>query len=433
MAILSVVFLLVFFITILLSFATSGVSAIVGYQIIYFMNPMNRWWSNEIPDLPYSFITVLTLVIILLIKFKKLSEGSRWSDQIVIKLLLLLLVYYYIVYFFALLPDIHLQFTINFTTLIFTMLVFYKLIRTETALDIVLWGYIFGASYIGYVATITGRNSNNRVEGIGMVDGFQANDTASALVPAFSLLIYYAWQGNLKIKILSAILGAFIVNGIVLINSRGSFLGVIVSLSIFFMYMIFSKYQKEGQKFMAIFIILLGFSGGLIVADDSFWERMDTLSNPADKEKSGSSRTVFWMATFEMLELHPFGMGVSGYNVLSSQFIDQENMSGSTSKSVHSSWFQGLSEIGWLGMTIFLFLIYELFRQSWNTKKLVAENGDYSTYFKILALECSLIGFLVSATFINRFRAEILYWMIFFILISIKIYSSKFHSNIDEN
>ena len=426
MAILALVFLLIFALAIVLSFTTAGISTFVGYQIIYFMNPANRWWSKDIPNLPYSYITVLILLTILFINFKKFSIGSRWFDQIVIKLLLLLLAYYYLVYFVALRPAVHLQFTINFSTLIFTMLVVYKLIRTEAALNIVLWGYIFGASYIGYVATITGRNSNSRVEGIGMVDGFQANDTAAALVPAFSLLMYFAWQGNFKLRMLSAVLGVFIANGLVLINSRGSFLGVVSSLGIFIMFMIFSKYQQKGQKLMAIFVIVLAVCLGGYVADDSFWERMNTLTNLEDEKESGSSRTVFWMATLDMLESHPFGMGAKGFNVLSALYIDKEYMAGSTNKTVHSSWFQGLSEVGWIGMAIFLLMMYKLFRGSQKVKKLAIEHKAFNVYFKILALECATLGFLVPASFINRFRAEILYWMIFFLLIAIKIYSEKY-------
>ncbi|MCL1476062.1 MAG: hypothetical protein MH219_00015 [Marinobacter sp.] len=50
------------------------------------------------------------------------------------------------------------------------------------------------------------------------------------------------------------------------------------------------------------------------------------------------------------------------------------------------------------------------------------ENEDNVSYFKLLALECALLGYLAAGSFINRFRAEILYWMILLLAIGINVY-----------
>jgi len=339
----------------------------------------------------------------------------------VFKYMIALVILYYVAYLFAVNLPLHKGFAFEFTKLVIIMMIAYKLIHSERALTACLWAYVVGATYIGYLAWITGRNDQGRVEGIGMVDAPDANLTAAALVPAAVILMYYAWLGNMKVRVMALFCGAVIANGLVLINSRGSFLGVLVSLSIFLFFMLFSRYQRKGQRAAAILLIVVGISGALYVTDDLFWERMQTLQSE-DENVSGASRVAFWLVTFDMLEDHPMGIGVGGYQTLSPIYMDEQTRGGVEHRAVHSMWFQGLSELGWPGLILFLLLLLSLYRISWKTKHYLLEQENTQAYFKVLALECALIGFLVAGTFIDRFRAEILYWMILFLAAAVNVY-----------
>jgi len=287
-----------------------------------------------------------------------------------------------------------------------------------------------GATYIGYLAWDTGRNDQGRVEGIGMVDAPDANDTAAALVPAAVILMYYAWMGNMKVRLLALFCGALIANGLVLINSRGAFLGVVVSLSIFLFFMLFSRYQHKGQRAAAILMMVIGLSGGLYVTDDLFWERMRTLQSE-DQNVSGASRMTFWFVTFDMLDDHPMGVGINGYQTLSPIYMDEQTRGGVEHRAVHSLWFQGLAELGWAGLVLFLLMLLSLYRLSAKAKRFVLDRQRTEAYFKLLALECALLGYLAAGTFIDRFRAEILYWMILFLAAAINVYYLQHQANKD--
>lgn len=419
----ALLFLMVFFGGILASLIYSGSYAFALYQLIYFLNPDNRWWSSSIPGLRYSFIVVLLMMGILFKNYQRYSAVSPWNRQPILKWLAALLVMYYVAYTFAINMPMHNRFTFDFTKLVIIMFIAYKLIDTEKAFNISLWGYVVGCFYIGYLATITGRNAGNRLEGIGMIDAPEANGTAAALVPAAVILLYFAWQGNLKVKLMAGLMGAFIANALVLINSRGSFLGVVVSLGCYLMFMMFSRYQKKGQRGTAVFMIVVGLSGAYYMTDDLFWERMSTLKEVEEgSRESGASRTVFWLTTFDMLEDHPLGLGVRGYNTLAPLYMDDETRGGELYRSVHSTWFQGLSEVGFIGFSFFLAMLFTAYRLTRRAKLQMIKEGRYEIYFKILAIECALLGFLVAATFIDRFRAEILYWMILFLALASKFY-----------
>lgn len=416
-----ILFLLVYFGGMLAALFYSGSAAFVVYQLVYFLNPDNRWWATSIPGLRYSFISVLFMLLVYALRYNHYNNMSPWREQRSFKWMLFLLLMYYFANLVALDPVGHSNTAVDFTKLIIIMLVAYKLIDTKRAFDASLWTYIVGAFYIGYLAFVTGRNSGDRVEGIGMIDSPDGNDTAAALVPAAVLLMYFAWQGGKYSKALAIVMGGVIINAIVLINSRGAFLGVVASMGIFLSFMVFSRHQKKGQKSTAIAVVILGLSGALYLTDEVFWERMGTLSNE-DSSVSGSKRTELWWVTFDMMEDHPFGVGVNGYNILAPFYADEDARGSVLNRSVHSSWFQGLSEVGYLGFLAFVTMMATLLRQAGAAKRYLISRKQFEDYFKILAVQSALLGYMVSATFINRFRAETLYWMILFLALAIKLY-----------
>ncbi|SET76842.1 O-antigen ligase [Marinobacter segnicrescens] len=417
----ALLFLMIFFGGTIATFMISGSVSFFLYQVIYFLNPDNRWWSADIPGISYSFIAAFLMILSLAVGYRKYTEQAPWSEQPLFKWLLALLAVYYIVGFWAINPAVHDRFVYDLTKLVVVVLVAYKLVYTPRLLDGALWAYLAGATYIGYLATITGRNSGNRVEGIGLVDAPDANGVASALVPSGVLLMYYAWMGSYKVKMLCALCGGLIANGLVLINSRGSFVGVVASAGLFLMYMLFSRYQKKGQRGMAVLIIIFGISGGLYVADEGFWERMRTLQNPKS-EASGSGRIDYWLASIEVARDNPVGLGVQGFNAVATAYLPPEDLGGNEYKSVHSMWFQGLTEVGWLGLCLMLMALLSLYRMSRKAKRWVLSMDENVSYFKLLALECSLLGYLGAASFINQFRAEILYWMMLLLAAGINVY-----------
>lgn len=419
----ALLFLLMFFGGMFGALFHGGYIAFVVYELVYFLNPLDRWWGDDLPGLPYSFIIVALMMFAYLIRFKHYNQLSPLRQQPCFKWMLLLLMMYYVLQTVAIDPDQHQIFKIELTKLVIIILLAYKLVDSRKALDAVIWTYVVGAFYIGYLATITGRNSGDRVEGIGMIDAPDANATAAALVPSAVILMYAFWQGGKYGRFFAVIMGAIIANGVVLINSRGSFLGIVVSLGIFLMFMIFSRYQKEGQRGVAILSIVLGLAGALYITDAAFWERMSTLQHTDNPEvASGASRMVFWWRTFDMLESQPYGLGIYGYNRLAPAYLSDEERGGVLNRSVHSAWFQGLSEIGYQGFTIFILMLLALLRMSQKAKSYLIVQGDYPAYFRILMLECALVGYMTAATFINQFRSQMLYWTILFLALAIKIY-----------
>ncbi len=411
-------FMLVYLGGFLSAFFTNGASAFLLYQAVYMINAEQRWWYHQVPDLSYSFYTSILMLLVLAAQYNKLTAITRWRDLPVLKWILLFLLLHYVGYLHAVNELQHGIFTFNFLKLVIIFMVAYKLINTEKMLDACLWVYALGCTYIGYVAKDVGRNGAGRVEGIGMVDtGGDGNMVAAALAPSIVVLLYFAWQGNWKIRLLAAFCSAFVVNALVLINSRGAFLGVVAGAGLFVIYMLMSRYQKQGQRATAIFIVVAGLAGAVSLTDATFWERMQTLQADEQGQRGGDGRgrLEYWMVTLDMVEDYRMGTGVGGFQALSLSYIGE-------TKVPHSTWFQVLGEFGWHGLAIFIVMILSAVQLSKKTKKHLLLHDRIAAYFKMLMLECALVCFLVSASFIDRARAEVLFWLLLFICIACNVY-----------
>jgi hypothetical protein len=411
-----------FFLTIVANPAFS----FVLYEAVYFFSPLERWWSYYLPDFRYSFMTVMLMLVAVLIRKNKHQSGNSLLAAPQFKWLYALLILFGIASFYAVFPNEHQEALTNYLKLVIIISVAYKLIDDARSLDYALWGFVFGSWYISFLIFQTGRNSYDRVEGIGTVDSPDANGIAAAIAPSLVVCLYYFWvKSNAYIKFIFAFAGVFIANAIILINSRGSFLGVGMSILFFVYYLFFASFQRRFQKAMAVGLVVAGFAGLIYLADESFVSRVYTMQDTEItlEEQTATSRFVFWSAALKLGNDRPFGSGYKGFDFYAPIYLPEDMNTGSSrSRSVHSTWFQVLSEIGYLGLLIFVLMIYSSFRALRLCMVRMKGLGDYESYYKAIMLQAALLCFLISMTFMNRFGAEILYWLILYSACAYKIF-----------
>ena len=89
---------------------------------------------------------------------------------------------------------------------------------------------------------------------------------------------------------------------------------------------------------------------------------------------------------------------------------------GSKNRAVHSTWFQGLTEVGYPGMVIFMgLLLATFFSLRRVVKRAVSENNSDKFLFAI-GLEGAFFGYLTAITFLDRFRGLSLYLLILMVV-----------------
>ncbi|MEP1446587.1 MAG: O-antigen ligase family protein [Paraglaciecola sp.] len=407
------------------TFKRSAALAFAIYQAVYYFHPQNRWWGYMVPDISYSFFTVLLMFTVFALNFKILNENKLLKSPHM-RWIYFILFLFTIATFYAVIPWNHEYSLTIFFKLVIIMSVAYKLVNTTKDMDFILIAHIFGGWYLSFVAFQIGRNSGDRVEGIGTVDSPDSNGAAAAIAPSIVLALYYLWVTKNKIlKGALAISILFMVNAIVLINSRGAFLGVACSVLYFIYHMFFSKFQRPYQKIAVIGIVIMGLLGVIRVADDSFVERMQSIftSEVSSKKETGATRTEYWKAAWEMAKDHPFGAGIAGFQFYAPSYIAQNvNTGNSRNRAVHSTWFEALSEIGYLGLGALIAMLYCCYSTNRKCMQTLKRQNRVDEYFKVRAIEASLICFIVTMTFLNRMRAEVLYWLILYCACAYNVY-----------
>lgn len=409
-----ILFLMVFGGGIFAAFAYGPAWAFYLYELIYFLNPSNRWWGNGIPNISYSFYATLAMLFLTGIHWKKHQNSLK--EMVEFKWFIGLILSYLIVTPFALNDMMHQRFLVYLTTSWAVVIIAFYILDSTKKVELAMLFFMLGAAYIGYEAHNVGRNIYGRIDNIGTLDSPEANTIAASIVPALAFCAYFIWHGNYKIKACAVICGALLANGLILINSRGAFLAAVVSLAYFGFHMLFAKYKLPKQRLVLVAFIIFGLVGVVKVADNTFWERMGTLRTQSsiDSEGSGGRRINFWIATFDMLKDHPTGMGIWGYETISARYLPEEYIStgfGQRVRSVHSLWFQSLGEIGWLGFFIFMGLLLSIKLHLRRAKKALIEAKMLQNYYMLISIESSAVAFFVASSFINMFRSNVMYLM----------------------
>lgn len=407
----------------------------VVYQAIYFFNPPKRWWGGSIPELSYSYYSVILMALLVLFNWKKTSKNKLIAAPQT-KWVYLFLLLHLIAYTYAVLPIRHDIFFVFFLKLVVIISLVYKLVDSKRDLHTILVGYVFGVWYLSFYTYQVGRNSGDRVEGIGTVDATDSNGVAAALAPAVIFGIYYLWRSpKWKVKFLALISLAFTCNALVLINSRGAVLGVVLGGAYFMYHLYRSRIKTRNQKATVLFLCFVGLAGVSVVVDDTFLERFSSLKKESASvntdSETGSTRILFWDAAYRLALDHPFGTGIYGFNYYAIQYIDPNTSVGEKlkktggTKSVHSSWLSTLAEVGFIGLFVLVGMVFSCFKALKKCKAGLLERKAAQDYYLIIAIEGALITYLVAMTFLDRHRAEILYWLILFSMAAYNIFVKK--------
>lgn len=415
-----ILFLMAYLYALVMIFYTSPVWGLYIYEIVYFLNPSDRWWSGRAPNISYSFIVVILTVLVFLAKFKSIPQNTI-KEMPAFKWFVLLLLLYTFMSFFAVIPTVHNKYLIELYKLFVFTFIGYKLLSNQKHMEFALFAFIIGGAYIGYEAYVVGRDDYGRVEGIGLVDMPDSNGTSASMVALFPIMIALYLLKNYKVKIFIILAGALLANGLILINSRGAFLGALVGVLYFIIRATFAKLKLKHQKKILVSIILGGLVAVTVLTDDLFWTRMQTIEeSSAEDTKSGGRRINFWFATFDMLDDNPVGLGIYGFQVLSPSYLDPELLGleyrKNAVRAVHSLWFQAMGEIGYFGFFLFMMLLLSVFRQIRKAKNYAIKLKNTEQYYILLSLESGYLGFLIAGSFINAFRAEVHLWMLMFCL-----------------
>jgi probable O-glycosylation ligase (exosortase A-associated) len=208
--------------------------------------------------------------------------------------------------------------------------------------------------------------------------------------------------------------------------SRGGFLAAI---ALGFHYLIRSKVRPS-----AIIGVALAIAITLPAMPDAFWERMQTINTAAEIETSDTPGTApgnaedfstagrlhFWRVAQRMAMDRPFtGVGMHVFNAVYNDYDFSRGAFGKR-RSVHSSWFGVMAELGFIGLGLFIVFFIRGFLIAGHARRVARRYPQFKSLGLYgSAIEGALVVFAVGGTFIT-FQYNEFIWHFFALSIALQ-------------
>lgn len=421
----------------LVVFVTSAIAGLVRwplvalgtYVLVFFAHPPSRWWGGYLPNLRWS-LTAAACALIAAYFYKQPPEVDRnpWHRDAIIRYVVLFVAWMWIQTPWALSYDDHIYGVNILTKYILIMYVIIKLLDKPEALDFMCVAHIVGCAYFGVLAREMGSGSE-RLDGVGGPGVDDANTLGMMFATASVLGAVQVLSGPLWKRGLVALCMPFVLNGLVLTQSRGAFLGLAMGgIALFFL-------APKGRR---AWIGAMGAAGVVLflaLASENFWERMQTIQveQGEEREKSAESRIVIAQAQLRMFVEHPMGSGHRGTAALSRQYIPEEyltkNSQGqideNSARSSHNTLLSVLVEQGIVGIVLYTLLILTVARRVLalrSAKDALPERAHISML--AAGIGGALTVIFVSGQFADYLRAEVLFWLLAMVVAATRVMGS---------
>ena len=412
-------FILVFVALSVLSFRRT-VYGLSLYFFSFFLHPSVWWWGDEVPDLRWNLIAACVLLVAL--ARERLGAGSHleWDSTAgenrdaggavdanqrgrpaAFLLAAAIFVNATVVHIFSADLAISVDTYVLLSKFVLLFALIYASVKTEADVRIVLWTLLLCTAYISYEVTINDRGDfrGGRLEGVGAAGVQGANQLASLFVTVLPLLgcLFFVSRHYAKILIALALGGA--VNVVLLCNSRGAFLAVIVSAIVFL-----AAAPTVARKQALAGLLLASIGTFALLGDARIVERFMTTFETEERDSSSSARLVFWGAGLRAMAGHPFGSGGEAF----STYYSPVGTDLGDNRAVHNGFINEGIDWGVQGLALQLALIWSLTR--WVRRRLRRED-DHGTALLGAALLAATAGFLATSLFGSYLDDEWGYWL----------------------
>jgi putative inorganic carbon (hco3(-)) transporter len=234
-------------------------------------------------------------------------------------------------------------------------------------------------------------------EGIGSGSGgyfANGNDFGMAMVIVVPLAFYLFL--SVKSRILKVIAGAMTATFVIALlrsSSRGAALGLAAATALY--------WARSRNKLVNLALVIAFLAGFWAFASDPWKQRFLNAQN-YEEDSTASSRITLWKGGISMFTDHPLtGVGINNF---SSNWVSKYRPSGVRGATVvHNIFLQAASELGFGGLVVVVAVLILIFRRNQETRRICREANLSDPWLPniSLALDCSLIGFIVHGFFLT--------------------------------
>lgn len=381
---------------------------VVNYLMVYQMNPVDTWWGVPIAEfgVRYSLVAISFILMGLLLSRKQTTTLSpNLSGWEIGAMLLLAIAAVNLLIGYEYGEAARFAFEKLWKMFVFVFILA-RLITTRNNLRLVMWAIVGGSFYLGYDAYTAPSSSfeSGRLEHIGGADfsttsGFSAH--LSAMLPLVGAVFLTATTK--RIQFVVAVVGAFVVNAIIMCRTRSAFIGLAIGVLIALIC------APRAKRFRIHLLLVVAAVAGYSLTDNSFWTRMGTLTSreTLSTDPAAETRLAIWRASLDILADHPEGIGIGNFPRIIGHY--DWNLHKRTS---HNTVLKAFVELGVHGGTVFLFIVLASLRYTFLCSRL-ADRSDDPLETKLFAygMLVSCVTYFVTGLGTERFQCESFWWV----------------------
>ena len=412
------------------AFTRHPIYGLYFYLATTFVYPPARWWGYLLPDLRWALLSAFITGAAIAFHQGKLRAKPIWFANAPAVILILYAVWMWLQAPLALDPQTHLEGSIQFVKYLFAFWLFYRVVDSKERIRDMLLAHVLGCALLGIFAQLIGRDGG-RLDGVGGPGIDDANTlgmylSTGAIVGIGLFLTQAGWRRYLSLASL-----VLIVNGIVLANSRGSFLGIVAGG------LVLAVCKAKQHRWLFWSFVLVGAVGLTVIVDQAFINRMfsiqDVASVDEDADMSARSRVEIAKAQVQMFLDYPLGTGHRGTAVLSPQYLDRKWLTtdrggdeSTAARSSHNTFMTTLVEQGVPGAIMFISLTLWSVTAALRVRRMHEPHSDAELKTLGAAVCGALAAVWVAGNTADYLMAEVQFWL-FAGLVTILQLSSTIH------
>jgi len=372
------------------------------YLFEYYLRPSFHWWGRSLPDLRWNFMIAAVLTATYVLRRSSLPDAGapRRGPTLCVALLggyMLLMTP------FAARPDLSFEKTTQFLKMALFHGLVIGTVRTEAAFDAFVAVHMAGAGWWGWEAYRNPRRTAGRLANVGSGDTRGDNGAAAHLLTVLPFAVaYLLLHRDKRLRALALLVTPFVVNTIILCNSRGAVLALIVcGLTAVWL-------ARPGHRIRMLAVGFVAAAGFLYLADPIFIARQATTTR-FQEDGSAAGRLEAWRGAVDLVRDHPLGAGGQGFWELSPVYAPELVERLGEKRDPHNTFVLVASEWGLPGLALFLGYYLTSFHLLRQVRRRAREGGIW--YYRSVAIHLSLVALLVAGSFTDRLYAEAPLWM----------------------
>ena len=386
---------------------------LLAYLFEYYNHPPLRWWGTELPAWRWSLVMGSILLASYTVRGKTIFRREifrHWQTRWLMVFLVIAMIATALV---AIDPVRSRGYVLDLVKLAVLFCLIVGVVDNYKKYQWITLALIVGSFIWGVNAYLNPHFQSGRLARIGGPDSFDDNAAAAHVIPILPFLALYFYKGNKWQRIITVVAAPFIVNMIILCNSRGATLGIVIAMMAGVLLM------EWRLRLRLALVALIAMPMVLSLVDQKFIDRQLTLvqyveegplSETAQYDGAATDRVLSWKGAIRLIGDRPFGVGGGGYDLLSPVYAPAVVAAHDGElRAVHNTYLWAAADWGVPGLIALLgfigsgLLTLHRIRRETMSERMKLES---------LALEVGLVAFLGAAFFVNRMYAEILYWLV---------------------